>query len=101
MSKYVVSITPEKLFRQVRAKLQFWMLNTAGTQTRKELEDTSGYVTFERFANTKSFRKFDSNQVKDVLLLILKLDAYSFELNETEEKFRLSRSHPLAITEEF
>jgi hypothetical protein len=100
MSKYIVSITPEKLFRQVRAKLQFWMLNTAGTQTRQQLEDTSGYVTFERFANTRSFRKFESAQVKDVLLLVLKLDVYSFEVNETEEKFRLSRNHPLKIIED-
>ena len=101
MSKYVVSISPEKLFQRVRAKLNFWMLNEAGSQTKKQLEDVSGYVSFERFANTRSFRSFDSHQVKDVLLLILKLDSYSFELNESEEKFRLSRSHPLSIIEEF
>ena len=100
MPKYVVSITPEKLFRQVRAKLNFWMLNTSGTQTRQQLEDPLGYVSFERFANTKSFRKFESAQVKDVLLLVLKLDVYSFELDETAEKFRLARNHPLRIVED-
>ena len=100
MSKYVVSISPEKLFRQVRAKLHFWMLSKAGSQTRQQLEDSSGYISFERFANTRTFRSFDINQVKDVLLLLLKLDVYSFELDECEEKFRLSRSHPLRIVED-
>lgn len=97
MSKYIVSITPEKLFRQVLAKLHFWMLSGAGVQTRQQLEDSLGYVSFDRFANTRSFRKFDSNQVKDVLLLVLKLDTYSFELSEAEEKFRLAKNHPLEI----
>ncbi len=101
MSKYIVSISPEKLFLRVRAKLNFWMLSKAGIQTKKQLEDVSGYVSFDRFAQTRTFRNFDSNQVKDVLLLILKLDSYSFELNESEQKFRLSRSHPLSMIEEF
>jgi hypothetical protein len=100
MSNYIISISPEKLFLQVRAKLNFWMLNKAGMQTRQQLEDTLGYISFERFANTKSFRKFESAQVKDVLLLVLKLDVYSFELDESEEKFRLARNHPLRIVED-
>jgi hypothetical protein len=101
MSKYIVSITSENLFRQVKAKLHFWILNKSGTQTRKQLEDPFGYVSFERFIKTRSFRKFDSSQVKNALLIALKEDSYSFELNETEEKFRLSRSHPLAMIEDF
>ena len=97
MSKYIVSISPEKLFRKVRSKLQFWMFSGKGSQTKKKLEDASGYVSFERFANTRTFRSFDPIQVKDILSLVLKLDSYSFEINESDEKFRLSRNHPLVI----
>ncbi len=84
-----------KVFTCVKAKLHFWFLSEKSQFGPKNKE----FISIERLASTKSFRKYDSVIVKDIIHLLIKLEPYNFEFNETEDAIRVPLNHPKRIME--
>lgn len=82
-----------KIFKLVKSKLHFWFLCPKSQFSPKD----TNYIQLERLASTKSFRKHDSNIVKDIIMLIVKLEPHNFEFNETNDAIRIPLNHPLRI----
>ncbi len=86
-----------KLFTLVKAKLHFWFLSENSQFGPKGKE----FVNLERLASTGSFRKYDSIIIKDIISLLVKLEPYNFEFNETEDAIRIPLNHPKRVVESF
>lgn len=87
----------EKLFKFVKSKLHFWFLSGKSQFTTKNKE----YISLERLVSTSSFRKYDPIIIKDIITLLVKLQPYNFEFNETENAIRIPLNHPKRIVENF
>jgi hypothetical protein len=84
-----------KLFNFVKSKLHFWFLSGKSQFGPKDRE----YISLERLASTATFRKYDSIIVKDIIALLVKLEPYNFEFNETCDAIRIPLNHPNRIME--
>jgi hypothetical protein len=84
-----------KVFTFVKEKLHFWFLSEKSQFGPKNKE----FITLERLSKTKSFRKYDSVIIKDIICLLVNLEPYNFELNETEDVIRVPLNHPTRIME--
>jgi hypothetical protein len=85
-----------KVFTFVKAKLHFWFLSEKSQFGPKNKE----FISIERLASTKSFRKYDSVIIKDIIRLLVNLEPYNFELNETEDAIRVPLNHPKRVVNE-
>jgi hypothetical protein len=84
-----------KLFNLVKSKLHFWFLSGKSQFSPKDRE----YISLERLASTASLRSYDSVIVKDIITLLVKLEPYNFEFNESEDAIRIPLNHPKRIME--
>jgi hypothetical protein len=80
-----------EIFKLVKSKLHFWFLCPKSQFGPKD----ENYIQLERLVSTKSFRKHDSIMIKDIIMLITKLEPHNFELNETNDAIRIPLNHPL------
>ena len=85
----------EKVLKFIKSKLHFWFLSEKSQFTPKDKE----YISLDRLASTGSFRSYDINIVKDVICLLVKLEPYNFEFNETEDAIRVPLNHPKRVME--
>ena len=86
-----------KLFTFVKAKLHFWFLSEKSQFCPKNKE----YISLDRLAATASFRKYDPIIIKDIINLLVKLEPYNFEFNESENAIRIPLNHPKRIIDDF
>jgi hypothetical protein len=84
-----------KLFTFVKAKLHFWFISEKSQFTPKDKE----FISLDRIVSTASFRKYDSIIIKDIISLLVKLEPYNFEFNETMDGIRIPLNHPKRIVE--
>jgi hypothetical protein len=85
-----------KFFKQVNAKLNFWMYSEKSQYT---VGRNGNFTSFDEIAKTRSFRKYQSEQVKDVILLLSKLNPTQFEVNENG--VRIPLNHPVNQVKDF
>jgi hypothetical protein len=85
-----------KFFKQVRAKLNFWMYSEKSQYT---VGRNGNFTSFDEIAKTRSFRKFQPEHVKDVIELFGKLEPSKFEV--TEKGVRIPLNHPVNQIKEF
>jgi hypothetical protein len=85
-----------KFFKQVRAKLNFWMYSEKSQYT---VGRNGNFTPFDELVKTRSFRKFNPEQVKDVIILFAKIEPTKFEVNE--KGVRIPLNHPVNQIKEF
>ena len=86
-----------KLFTLVKSRLHFWFLSGKSQFCPKDNE----YISLDRLVSTSTLRKYDSVVIKDIIGLLVKLEPYNFELNETNDAIRIPLNHPLRIINNF